>query len=96
MGSTSSSAGSQAEAGTVEKLVAAFLRAADSLPCETAAASAGVRPETIRKWRRRLPRSLKMQIRNRLAAYLAGEEPVTPRDGFDRAFQRTLRRHPVE
>lgn len=79
-------------------LVAAFLAATAALPVEGAAALAGVRSETLRKWRRRLPRWLKAQTARRLAAHLAGEAPVEarPDEGLRRAFRGTLRAVPAE
>ena len=80
------------------ELVAAFVRATAALTAEAAAQLAAVRPETIRKWRRRLPNWLKAGTRRRLAAHLAGEPPApaTDEDGFRRAFHRTLRAAPPQ
>lgn len=80
------------------ELVAAFVRATASLTAEAAAQLAAVRPETIRKWRRRVPHWLKAGTRRRLAAHLAGEPPAPATDeaGFRRAFSRTLRAAPPE
>lgn len=78
--------------GSAGELVAAFLLVTQVLSCESAAEVAGVLPETIRKWRRRLPRWLKARTARRLAAYLTGEQPATTGDPLQRAFRRTLRR----
>lgn len=75
------------------RLVAAFLAATAALPCRAAGELAGVRPETIRKWRRRLPRWLKASTRRRIAAHLDGgaPAPAAPEElGFRRAFRRAL------
>ncbi|HEX6041807.1 hypothetical protein [Longimicrobium sp.] len=79
-------------------LVAAFLAATAALPPDAAARLAGVRVETLRKWRRRVPRWLKAQTARRLAAHLAGEPPVDtrPDEGLRRAFLGTLRAAPAE
>jgi hypothetical protein len=82
----------------VPALVAAFLGATSALPAHEAARVAAVRPETIRKWRRRLPRWLKAASARRIAAYLAGEEPrpAPMEEGFRRAFHLRLREAPPE
>lgn len=82
----------------VSELVAAFVRATAGLKAEAAAQLAAVRPETIRKWRRRLPRWIKARTRRRLAAHLAGEPPApaVDNDGFHRAFHLRLRTAPPE
>jgi transposase-like protein len=82
----------------VPALVAAFLGATSGLPVEEAARLASVRPETIRKWRRRLPRWLKADTARRIAAHLAGEEPrpAPIEEGFRRAFHLRLREAPPE
>lgn len=79
-------------------LVAAFLASTVALPANAAAQLAGVRVETLRKWRRRLPRWLKAHTARRLAAHLAGEAPVEsrPDEGLRRAFRVTLRATPAE
>jgi hypothetical protein len=84
--------------GGAAALVAAFLARTAALPTAAAAELAGVRTETVRKWRRRLPRWLKAQTARRLAAYLAGEPPVElrPDEGLFRAFRGTLRAAPAE
>ncbi|HLM67073.1 MAG TPA: hypothetical protein VK358_06055 [Longimicrobium sp.] len=84
--------------GSAAELVADFVRATAALPAETAAQLASVRTETLRKWRRRVPRWLKADTARRLTAYLAGETPApAPRDeGFRRAFHRRLREAPPE
>lgn len=80
--------------GQAGRLVADFLRATDGLSCEAAAELAGVRTETIRKWRRRLPRWLKGATARRMTAYLAGK-PLPARDEeFKRMFRRVLRSVP--
>lgn len=79
----------RSEAGS---LVAAFLSATAPLSCEIAALAAGVRPATIRKWRRRLPLALKASIARRLTEYLTGMRSPQPDDGLHREFVRTLRR----
>ncbi|HST62634.1 MAG TPA: hypothetical protein VLK84_28270 [Longimicrobium sp.] len=78
--------------GSAGELVAAFLLATQVLSPESAAEVAGVLPETIRKWRRRLPRWLKARTARCLAAYLSDEQPTTAGDPLQRAFRRTLRR----
>ena len=83
----------QGWAGT---LVSAFLHATSSVPCAAAADAAGVRPATIAKWRRRLPRWLRAGTERRLAAYLAGVPAAAPEDGFRRAFRRSLRPVPSD
>ncbi|HEX6038016.1 hypothetical protein [Longimicrobium sp.] len=70
-------------------VVAAFLERTAGLTCEAAAEVAGVRPDTIRKWRRRLPRWLKASIARRLAR-LPGDAPPLA-DGLGAAFRRVLR-----
>lgn len=79
-------------------LVTAFVAATAELAADRAAQLAGVRPETLRKWRRRSPRWLKAHTARRIAAYLAGEPPADPpRDeGFRRAFHLRLRAAPPE
>jgi hypothetical protein len=83
-----------AAAGRAGQLVADFLGATESLSCEAAAELAGVRAETIRKWRRRLPRWLKEETSRRMAACLAAK-PLPDRDeSFRRSFRRVLRSVP--
>lgn len=84
--------------GSAADLVAAFVRATAGLSANAAAQLAAVRTETLRKWRRRVPRWLKADTARRLTAYLAGETPApAPRDeGFRRAFHRRLREAPPE
>jgi hypothetical protein len=86
-----------AESG-VSELVGTFVRATAGLSAHAAAQLAGVRPETIRKWRRRLPHWIKAETRRRLVAHLAGEPPAPPTDeeGFRRAFHLLLRPVPAE
>lgn len=88
----------QERAGSAAALADAFVKATTSLPVEVAAALAAVRPETLRKWRRRVPRWLKAETARRLQAYLAGEAPAAPRsdEGLLRAFRPRLREAPVE
>jgi hypothetical protein len=83
-----------AGAGEAGRLVADFLSATQALSCEAAAELAGVRTETIRKWRRRLPRWLKEATSRRMAACLAGEPPPDREAGFQRSFRRVLRSAP--
>lgn len=80
------------------RLVRAFVRATAALAPEAAARLAAVRPETIRKWRRRAPRWLKADTARRITAHLAGETPAGPSldEGFRRAFRQRLRTVPVE
>lgn len=80
-----------AEAGPTGRLVADFLRATDALSCGATAELAGVRPETIRKWRRRVPHWLKRMTSRRLTAYLAGTPLPAPDEGLQRMFRRVLR-----
>jgi hypothetical protein len=77
------------------RLVAAFLDATSGLSCDAAAALAGVRPGTIRNWRRRLPRWLNAGIATRLRAHLTGEIPDAPDAGFRKAFRQRLRATPA-
>jgi hypothetical protein len=79
-------------------LVAAFVAATAALSADDAARLAGVRGETLRKWRRRPPRWIKAGTAHRLAAHLAGEPPAPPRadDGLRRAFHPRLREVPPE
>lgn len=83
-----------AQACPAGRLVADFLSATEALSCEAAAEMAGVRTETIRKWRRRLPRWLKEATSRRMAACLAGEPPPDREAGFQRSFHRVLRNAP--
>jgi hypothetical protein len=85
-------------AGCAAELVCAFVSATAELPPAVAAQLAAVRPETLRKWRRRIPRWLKADTARRLTAYLAGETPsAAPLDeGFRRAFHERLRVAPPE
>lgn len=85
-------------AGSAAELASAFVSATAALPAEAAAQLAAVRPETLRKWRRRIPRWLKADTARRLTAFLAGEAPTpAPRDeGFRRAFHLRLRPAPPE
>ncbi len=84
--------------GSTVELVRAFVAATAALPADAAAQLAAVRTETLRKWRRRVPRWLKADTARRLTAYLAGETPApAPRDeGFRRAFHQRLRVAPPE
>ena len=77
-------------------LVAAFLDATEGVSCDQAAALAGVRPQTIRNWRRHLPRWLKARTARRLHAHLTGETPPPAEAGFRRVFGQMLRRGPAE
>ena len=79
-------------------LVTAFVVATAALEEEPAARLAGVRVETLRKWRRRPPRWLKADTARRVAAHLAGEPPAPSRadDGLRRAFHLRLRETPPE
>jgi hypothetical protein len=81
------------DAGDAAELVSAFVSATAALTADAAAQLAAVRPETLRKWRRRAPRWLKADTARRLTAYLAGETPSpAPLDeGFRRAFHTRLR-----
>lgn len=81
--------------GSAEQLVARFVSATAALPCRAAAELAGVRQETLRKWRRRRPGWIKTATAARLRAYLTGERAGTAEEGFRRAFTRTLRSAPV-
>ena len=83
-----------AEAGKAGQLVAAFLSVTAALSCEAAAELAGVRTDTIRKWRRRPPRWLKLATSRRLAACIAGKPPPDPGAGFQRLFRGVLRSAP--
>lgn len=85
------------EANGATALVAAFVGATAAFSVQEAARLAGVRPETLRKWRRRPPRWLKAGTARRLAAHLAGEAPAasTVEDGFRRAFHPRLRAAPA-
>jgi hypothetical protein len=82
-----------AEAEGVQ-LVARFLSATGALSCEAAATLAGVRPDTIRRWRGRLPRALRRATSRRIGAHLAGTPPPAPDDGLQRLFSRVLRSVP--
>lgn len=85
----------EAAPGRAGQLVARFLGVNEALSCAAAAELAGVRPETIRKWRRRLPRWLKASTARRLSACLSSALPAAPpEDGFQRAFRLRLRRTP--
>lgn len=80
--------------GPAGQLVADFLSATDALSCEAAAELAGVRTETIRRWRCRVPRALRAATSRRMRAHLAGK-PLPPLDeGFRRLFRRVLRSVP--
>lgn len=84
-----------AEAET-QRLVAAFVAATLALSCEAAAQLIGVRPETIRKWRRRTPRWIRASTATRVHACLTGERSSsTAEEGLRRAFSRTLRQGPA-
>lgn len=78
------------------QLVARFLGVHEALSCAAAAELAGVRPETIRKWRRRLPRWLKASTARRLGACLSGAPAAAPEDGLQRAFRLRLRSIPTD
>lgn len=84
--------------GSAAELAAAFVSATAALPAVDAALLAAVRTETLRKWRRRVPRWLKADTARRITAYLAGETPApAPREeGFRRAFHQRLRLAPPE
>jgi hypothetical protein len=77
-------------------LVAAFLERTDALSYESAAELAGVQPDTIRKWRRRLPRWLRASTARRLTAFVEGRDPAPPSDGFRALFRRVLRSAPPD
>ncbi len=83
-----------AEAGHPGRLVADFLSATEALSCEATAELAGVRTETVRKWRRRLPRWLKEATSRRMIAHLAGKPAPAPDEGLHRLFRRVLRCEP--
>jgi hypothetical protein len=76
------------------QLVARFLSATGALSCEAAATLAGVRPDTIRRWRNRLPRALKRVTSRRMRAHLAGTPPPASDEGLQRLFSRVLRSVP--
>jgi hypothetical protein len=76
------------------QLVARFLGATGALSCEAAATLAGVRPDTIRRWRSRLPRALRRATSRRIRAHLAGHPPPAPDEGLQRLFSRVLRSVP--
>ena len=82
------------EASQPGQLVADFLSATSALSCEAAAELAGVRAETIRNWRRRPPRWLKVATSRRMAACIAGEPPPDADASFQRLFRRVLRSVP--
>ena len=82
------------EAGQAGRLVADFLSTTDALSCEATAELAGVRTETIRKWRCRVPRSLKAATSRRMRAHLAGKPLPALDEGFHRLFRRVLRSAP--
>jgi hypothetical protein len=82
------------DAGQAAQLVAAFLGATRALSCEAAAELAGVRGDTIRRWRLRLPRALRRATVRRMQAHLAGTPPPAPDEGFQRLFSRVLRSVP--
>lgn len=82
------------KAGEAGQLVAEFLAATDALSCEAAAELAGVRTETIRRWRCRLPRALKAATSRRMRAHLAGQSVPALDEGFHRLFRRVLRSVP--
>lgn len=75
-------------------MVAAFLSATGALSCEAAAELAGVHPDTIRRWRNRLPRALRRVTSRRMRAHLAGSPPPAPDEGLQRLFSRVLRSVP--
>jgi hypothetical protein len=79
-------------AGRAVEVVEAFLEVTRALSDEAAARLAGVRVETMRKWRRRRPRWIKASTAECLAAHLAGR-PAPARSGqsLHRAFQRVMR-----
>jgi hypothetical protein len=85
-------------AGDAAALVSAFVSATAALTADAAAQLAAVRPETLRKWRRRAPHWLKADTARRLSAYLAGEtpSPAPLEEGFRRAFHSRLRVAPQE
>jgi hypothetical protein len=80
--------------GGCEPLVAAFLDATAGLSCDAAAVLAGVRAQTIRNWRRRLPRWLKAGTARRLHAHLTGEALLAPEAGFRKVFRQAMRATP--
>lgn len=77
--------------GATEQLVAEFVAATAALSCQVASELAGVRRETLQKWRRRPPNWIKTATANRLRAHLQGERFPTAEEGFRKAFSRTLR-----
>ena len=85
------SAQTVAEAGHAGRLAADFLSATGALSCEAAAELAGVRTETIRKWRQRLPRGLKGATSRRMSAHLAGKSAPALDEDLQRLFRRVLR-----
>lgn len=79
-----------ASPGTTQQLVARFVSATSGMSCQVAAELAGVRQETLRKWRRHPPGWIKTATAARLRAYLTGEPTSSAEDGFRRAFTRAL------
>jgi hypothetical protein len=82
------------EAGPAGRLVRDFLSATDALSCEATAELAGVRTETIRKWRCRVPRALRAVTSRRISAHLTGTPLPATDEGFRRSFGRVLRSVP--
>lgn len=82
------------DVGRAGRVVADFLRATQALSCEATAELAGVRAETIRKWRRRLPRTLKGATARRMKDHVTGGRAPAPDDGFRRLFRQALRSGP--
>ena len=80
------------QAGQAGQLVADFLSATDALSCQDTAELAGVRAETIRKWRCRVPRALRAVTSRRMGARLTGKPLPALDQGFQRLFGRVLRR----
>ncbi|WP_420127108.1 hypothetical protein [Longimicrobium sp.] len=74
-----------------ERMAAAFVAATSAMSCAAAAELIGVQPVTIRKWRRRTPRSVKAATTARLNAWLTGDRSSTADEGLHRAFSHTLR-----
>jgi uncharacterized protein YjcR len=74
------------------RLADAFVAATSAMSSAAAAELIGVRPGTIRKWRRRTPRWIRAATATRLHAWLTGDRSSTVEEGLQRAFRRTLRR----
>lgn len=81
-------------AGPAGGVVAEFLGATHGLSCQAAAELAGVRAETIQRWRRRLPRWVRVATSRRMTACLSGTPPPDPEEGLRRVFRRVLQSAP--